>query len=157
GVALTAMTLTPSTGAMTITLRTADGTSLTSCSVSTGNSCDFDPSLFATTGTYLVDFDPGGLTAASFNAMVTTQITGTVAIDAAPVAVTVTEPGRNARYTFSGTAGQLVTLVVTGGTYDDGNPATLSTTQVIVMAPNGTVVMGGTFNLAIPGVTLDQT
>lgn len=157
GLALTGVTLVPTTGAVTVTLRKVDGSSLTSCAFNTGDSCDFDPSLFAVTGTYLLDFDPGGLTAASFNAMVTTDVTGTVAIDAAPVAVTVTEPGQNARYTFSGTAGQLVTLVVTGGTYDDGNSATISNTQVIMTAQDGTFVGGNTFNLAIPGVTLDQT
>lgn len=82
-------------------------------------------------------------------------------LDAPPTVVTIARAGQNARYSFAGTAGQLVKVVVTGNTLDDGNPATVNTTQLAVFkqsnlnSPIGTVgfntvASGATLNLTLP-------
>lgn len=158
GLAVTDLAFTPSTGApvVTATLRKSDGTSLASCPFSNNNSCDFDPTSFATTGTYFVDFDPSGIVAASFTAVLSTDASGSVGVDAAsPVTVSFARPGQNARYTFAGTAGQSVTVVVNNSTLDDGNAATNNGTQVIVARPSGAAIGNNTFNSFAGGTAID--
>ena len=159
GLAITNLAFTPNTGSpsMTASLRKQDGTTLFSCSFATSTSCDFDPSNFATTGTYFIDFDPPGLFAASFTAILSTDASGAVAIDAAPTTVTFARAGQNARYTFAGTAGQSISVVINGSTLDDGNSSTPSSTQVLVARPNGSVINNGTFNAFSAGLALDTS
>src|SRR5206468_2487568 len=140
GLAIIGLAFTPASGfpalGMTVTLRKVDGTSLATCGFGANGSCDFAPASFANTGTYFLDFDPGGLFAASFTAVLSTDATGSIVVDADPTAVTIAREGQNARYTFSGTAGQLVSVVVTGSTIDDGNSNTVPSTQILVQAPS---------------------
>jgi large repetitive protein len=160
GLALTSLAFTPSSGTPSLiaTLRKADGTQLTTCEFSASTSCDLEPASFATTGTYLIDFDPRGLVAASFNAVLSTDARGTVAVDAGtPTAVTIARAGQNARYSLAGTAGQVVSVVFTGSTLDDGNAATPITTLVQVLRPNGSLITSSTLNAVTPGVALDAT
>jgi large repetitive protein len=160
GVALTSLVFTPSSGtpppSLIATLRKTDGTQLTTCEFSASTSCDLEPTNFATTGTYFVDFDPRGLAAASFNAVLSTDSRGTVTVDAeTPTAVTIARAGQNARYSFSGTAGQVVSVVLTGSTLDDGNTATPTNALVQVVRPNGSLIVSNTFNASTGGVALD--
>ena len=162
GLAVTSLAFTPSSGtpppSLTATLRKADGTQLTTCAFSVSTSCDFEPTSFATTGTYFLDFDPSGLAAASFNAVLSTDARGSVTVDAeTPTAVAIARPGQNARYSLSGTAGQVVSVVFTGSTLDDGNTATPTTTLVQVFRPNGSLIASNNFNASTGGVTLDTT
>ena len=70
------------------------------------------------TGSYAIFVDP----AASLTGSVTlnlhevADLSGTVTTDGTPKSVTITTPGQNAAYTFSGTAGQRVSLVVSSNT-----------------------------------------
>jgi hypothetical protein len=133
---------------------------LASCTFTAAGSCDFLPTLFANSGTYLLDFDPAGLNAASFNAVLSTDASGTITLDSAPTTVTIARPGQNARYSFSGTAGQLVTVVITGNTLDDGNPGTNNTTAVAIFkpsSPNATPLRTGGFDTTDTGLTLTTT
>lgn len=157
GLAIADLSFTPSTGSPSLaaSLRKSDGTTLASCPVSTGTSCDFEPTSFATAGTYFVDFDPVGLVGASFTAFLSTDATGTATVDAAPTTVTIARPGQNARYRFAGTAGQLVSVVLNGSTLDDGNSSTMNGTQVLVLRPNGGTIGSGTFNAVAAGLSLD--
>jgi hypothetical protein len=160
GLAVTGLSFTPSGGTMQAVLRMADGTSLASCTFTAAGSCDFLPTLFANSGTYLLDFDPAGLNAASFNAVLSTDASGTITLDSAPTTVTIARPGQNARYSFSGTAGQLVTVVITGNTLDDGNPGTNNTTAVAIFkpsSPNATPLRTGGFDTTDTGLTLTTT
>jgi hypothetical protein len=164
GLALTNLVLTPSTGSptptVTATLRKADGTSLTSCSFGSSSSCDFDPASFATTGTYLLDLDPNGLVAASFNAVLSTDASGTLTVDApAPTVVAIARAGQNARYSFAGTAGQSVTVVFTGNALDDGNAGTVNSTQVLMFKPSNSVspIANNSMSTGAAGVTVDVT
>ena len=108
----------------------------------------------------MLDFDPNGTVAASCNALLSTDLAGTIAVDAAPTAVTFARAGQNARYSFTGTAGQLVKVVVSGNTLDDGNAATVNVTQLAVFrptAPNGAPIGFVGFNTVSPGTTLNLT
>jgi hypothetical protein len=156
GIAITGLSFTPANGSLDVALRQADGTFITHCPFSAAGSCDLGPISFATTGTYFLDFDPGGLNAASFNAVVSTDITGTIAVDADPAIVTIARPGQNARYSFNGTAGQLVSVTVSNNALDDGLPGN-NTTTISVLTPTGSAITRGSFDTATPTVTLLTT
>lgn len=161
GLAVGPLSFTPSSGSpsLAVTLRKADGTSLATCSFSVAGSCDFDPSSFATTDSYLLDFDPSNLAAASFNAILSTDASGAVPVNGSTATtVTIARAGQNARYNFSGTAGTLVTVLLSGNALDDGNTSTVNGTQVLVFRPGSAVTIGsGTFNTVATGLTLDLT
>ncbi|HEX3480238.1 MAG TPA: IPT/TIG domain-containing protein [Kofleriaceae bacterium] len=155
GLALTGLAFTPSSGAVTVVLRKADGTLVSNCSMFSSGSCTFPPANFATIGTYLFDFDPGGMTAATFTAVLSTDATGTVPLDSDPTTVTIARPGQNARYSFVGAAGQLVTLVFTGNTLDDGNSSTNNSTLLTVLRPSGAELFSGAINTVTSALPVD--
>jgi large repetitive protein len=161
GLAITGLGLVPATGSpsLTVTLRKADGSALTTCTFTASGSCDFAPASFATAGSYLVDFDPSGLTAASFTAVLSSDATGAVTVDAAtPTPVTLARAGHNARYRFTGTAGHAISIVLSGNALDDGSPGTVNTTVVLIGRPsNGATVASGTFNTVAAGLTINTT
>ena len=87
-----------------------------------------------TTGTYtiLVDLQgpaTGDVTLTLYD--VPADVTGTIAFGV-PKTVTTTVPGQNASLTFTGTAGQVVSLVMAGG---------CCTTRISLLKPNGTVLV----------------
>jgi len=160
GVAITGLSFTPAGGFLNVLLRKADGTFVTSCFFSGAGSCDLGPENFRTTGTYFLDFDPSGLNAASFNAVVSADVTGTVTLDADPVPVMIARPGQNARYSFSGTAGQLVSVVLTDNALDDGNTGTNNFTFITVFSGASvltTVFIPTSATGVVADVTLPQT
>ena len=71
------------------------------------------------TGTYTItvypDFSSGKLDLQLFN--VPADVTGTILPDGQPVSITTTVPGQDARLTFTGTAGQRLSLKVTAAIY----------------------------------------
>jgi hypothetical protein len=86
--------------------------------------------------------------------------TGIVTLDApAPTTVTVARPGQNARYTFSGTAGQSVAVVLNGYALDDGDPGTASSAQVQLFKPSNGInpISSGTANATAGTLTLNAT
>ena len=157
GLAITGLSFTPSGGSLQALLRKADGTFLMNCPFNTAGSCNLPPSLFAATGTYVLVFDPAGLNAASFNAVFSSDASGAIALDSAPVPVTIARAGQNARYTFSATAGHPVSVVLTGNALDDGNPATNNTTAISVFAPSNpnTAFTGSGIGTATSATTVD--
>ena len=87
-----------------------------------------------TTGTYtiLVDLQgpaTGDVTLTLYD--VPADVTGTIAFGV-PKTVTTTVPGQNASLTFTGTVGQVVSLVMAGG---------CCTTRISLLKPNGTVLV----------------
>jgi hypothetical protein len=112
GLALPGYTITP-TNNLFVTLRGGDGTALSNCTIYNGTStCTFAPSLFAAAGTYMIDFVPGNASAATFNASFSKDTEGALTIDAAATTVTIAREGQNGRFTFSGTTGQSVSIVI---------------------------------------------
>lgn len=161
GLAITGLGFVPATGSpsLTVTLRKADGTSLTTCTFAANGSCDLAPASFATAGSYLLDFDPSGLAAASFTAVLSSDATGVVTVDAAtPTAVAIARAGQNARYTFAGTAGHAISIVLSGNALDDGNPGTVNTTAIQISRPsNGATTASGNLNTVTAGLTINTT
>lgn len=161
GLAVTGLTSVPSGSSLGVRLRKSDGTELAGCGFATNGSCDFPPGYFATAGTYLLDFDTVGTAAANFNVALSQDVGGGAAIgvDAVnPTPVTIAREGQNARYTFNGNAGQLMNIVLTGSTLDDGSASTANPTNVVVYRADGVTKVGETQHYPhYAGVTLDLT
>ncbi len=127
------------------------GINLTSGSYSSCNMTLYNPSGFSVTngscggttdtispftltayGTYKLLLDPQGASAGSVTVQVTnvSPVTGTITPGGSPVTVTTTQAGQDAVVTFSGAAGQRVSLAVTSVT----NPSA----YVYLVTPSGT-------------------
>jgi hypothetical protein len=68
--------------------------------------------------------------------------TGSVAVGGAATAVSLGVPGQNARLTFTGAAGQHVTLKLTGVTF---GTSCCTSAQVSALNPSGTTLLSATY------------
>jgi YD repeat-containing protein len=117
-----------------------DGTVLVShvgfcCGVGGGGS--FDVMTLPATGTYTISIDPastgtGSMTLTLYN--VPPDITSTITPGGPSVTVTTTTPGQNANVTFSGTAAQRISLLISGVTINS------AWTDVYIKNPDGTIL-----------------
>jgi len=135
-----------------VTLMTSEGTILASTAVGTGGGALEDQNPLPTTGTYTVLIDPVGSYTGKMTVTLSTEVSDSLKINAAPRAITISRPGQNGRYTFRGTANQQVTIKVTRNTIGNVN--------VSLYSPNGILQTGVTssassFNLS--PVTLATT
>ncbi|MDX6740455.1 VWD domain-containing protein [Actinocorallia sp. A-T 12471] len=99
-------------------------------------SCKIDATELPTTGTYRVVFDPDRAVVGSVALMATEVPTDAVqqlSIDGSTAELTTAAAGQNGRWLFSGAAGQKVSLVFTGGTFES-----LVHASVSLIAPDGT-------------------
>ena len=127
--------------------------------VGAGNGLLIDATTLPTTGTYTVFFNPGGMSTGSttFTLYTFVDVTGTIAPGGAPVTVTTTIPGQNALLTFSGTAGQKVSLVGSNSAYPN------CSADVSFLNPDGSTLnqsgwcIGGGNGLLIDATTLPTT
>ena len=87
-------------------------------------------------GEYQLVFDPAGIGNATIRVIADTVGTLIAGGDAATLTTTV--PGQNAAFTFSGTAGQRVSAVITGTTFTNGSIFT-------ILAPGGATVGSNLF------------
>ncbi len=140
---LTSVTLTTTT----VTLLKPDGTTLASTSVGTGGGGLEPPSTLPTTGTYTLVVDPSGIYTGNITLTLMSYLTGTLNLDGTATTATLTPVGRNALYTFSGTAGQWVSVGFTG--------VTIPLTYVTLYKPDGTYLTATTIGTA--GGSLDLT
>jgi YD repeat-containing protein len=136
----------------TVTLLKPDGTTMTGITIGTaGGSLDL-PTALPTTGTYTLTVNPSGANTGAMTIRLSSEVTGTVTINAAAIPITIGRAGQNARYTFAGTASQPVTVKITGNT--------LGSVTVNLYTPSGSYQTGTTnsaasFNLST--VTLATT
>lgn len=91
-----------------------------------------DAQMLLVSGTYTIIIDPfgastGNITLALYNVV---DISGSVSVNGTPLSVTVNVPGQNARITFSGTAGQVVSLATSSVSIQAG--------EIDIQQPNGT-------------------
>ena len=135
-----------------ITLYKPDGTYFTATSIGTaGGSLDL-PTALPTTGTYTLTVNPSGANTGNITIRLSSEVTGTVIINAAATPITISRAGQNARYTFAGTASQQVTVRITGNT--------LGSTTVNLYTPSGGYQTGTTNSAAsfnLTPVTLATT
>jgi hypothetical protein len=97
----------------------SDGAILGTSKSCNGSAAFLDQLTLPATGTYTVVFNPdttqtGQATIALYTVV---DVTGSITADGTSVPVAITTPGQNARLTFSGTAGQIVTARVANGTF----------------------------------------
>jgi len=138
---LTAVTIASST----VTLLNPDGTTLASTSVTTAGGGLEPPSTLPTTGTYTIVVDPAGTNTGTITLKLMSDLTGVLNLDGTATIATITTVGQDARYTFSGTAGQWVGLGFTA--------VTITSATVTLYNPDGTTLAGTSIGTA--GGSLD--
>ena len=133
------VTLTNSTYAgcagVNVSILKPDGTTLSSTGLC-GGSGFIDSVSLPVTGTYTLVIDPSGTSTGSITVLINTfsDISGTTSIGT-PLTVTTTTAGQNARYTFSGTVGQQISVTLTNSTY-----AGCAGVNVSILKPDGTTL-----------------
>jgi hypothetical protein len=108
--------------------------------------------LLPVTGTYTVLVDPDSTFTGSATMALSTvppDVTGTIEINGSPLGVTIGAPAQNAAITFSGTAGQSVTVRVRNNTMTD---TSVSYVNVNLLKPDGTALF-----TSYPGTSNDVT
>jgi hypothetical protein len=121
-----------------VTLLAPDGSTVFSSTF--GNSGFVDVRTLASAGSYALLVDPiaantGSLTLALYD--VPPDFSSTISAGGPPVTMTTTVPGQNGRLTFSGNAGQRVSLKLSSGT--------MAQEKVSLLAPDGSTVFSSTF------------
>jgi YD repeat-containing protein len=116
--------------AVVVSVLKSDGTSLASTGVCNGATGFMDSITLPATGTYTVFVNPQGTTTGSVTLLVNTftDVAGTISVGT-PVTATTTVAGQNARYTFSGTSGQQMSMNLSGNTYVGCNAVVVSVLQ----------------------------
>jgi YD repeat-containing protein len=122
--------------AVIVSILKADGTSLGSTGLCNTSSGLLNTVTLPADGTYTVKIDPQGTTTGSITAQLNNfaDVQGTIT-PGTPVTITTTVSGQNARYTFSGTAGQQVSLNLSGSTYVGCNAVVVS-----ILKPDGSTL-----------------
>jgi YD repeat-containing protein len=142
---LSDFTLTPgaTNAVLNASLYDVDGLLVKTCQFKSDASyCDIPPSAAVKTGQFGLVFSPGFPNAASAKASV--QRDPELVLDApSPTTVTV-DAVHQARLGFKGTANQPLHLLGTAYSVDDGNPFTVTTSEVIVEDESGAKVTGKT-------------
>jgi len=134
------MTNVTMTGLTEVRVYNPDGSIFTAFAFSGG--AFIEPQPLPVTGTYTIRLVPGaGFSSVTGSVTLTLRdvqdATGTIAVDGPPVTVTTSEPGQNARVTFTGSAGQFVGLGMGSSTY-------LSSVTVALLKPDGTTLVSNT-------------
>ena len=94
-----------------------------------------DTQILPTTGTYTIMEDPSGayIGSATLTLYDVTDVSGTITPGGPPVTATITTLGQNAQYTFAGTAGQRISLLMT---------AVTTSCNVNIYKPDGAILAG---------------
>lgn len=107
----------PPGGRVDLSILKPDNTLLVNCgaTLSAGTSCDLPP--LPVSGAYKVIVNPAGTNAAQFSLLLSSDQTGTLVYNGAPLTFNTARVGQNARYTFQGAIGDAVSLNWTGNTF----------------------------------------
>ncbi|MEU8200630.1 VWD domain-containing protein [Streptosporangium sp. NPDC049046] len=117
-----------------VSLKKPDGSILKSDQFC-GTSCQWDTTVLPVDGTYTILLDGQAAAVGALTVAVTevpADVTTALTVNGGSRPVTTTSPGQNASFTFSGTAGQTVTVTLTGNAY--------GSTSFIVRKPDGTTL-----------------
>ena len=147
----------PSFPTAKVTILKPDGTALFT-PVSFGNAGYFvDLQTLPVAGTYKIFVDPQNTTTGNVDVTLYTvpaDVSSTIASNGSPVSVATTTPGQNAKLTFSGTAGQTVTVTLSNVTI--GSDCCSSVGVYVKTAAGATVANsffgtnGGSFQAVLP-------
>lgn len=116
-------------------IRKPDGTIL--ISTWAGTSFGWLETDLPVTGTYKVQVVPEGSNTGSMTLTLSATVTDSISIGGSPVTVANTRAGQHARLTFSGTAGQRVSLGITDVTLGD---SWCCGSSVFIRKPDGTII-----------------
>ncbi|MES2353170.1 MAG: IPT/TIG domain-containing protein [Pseudomonadota bacterium] len=145
--ALPNMVTSPAGGSVNITLLKSDGTVLNNsyyCTAfsATSGTCDISP--LPANGTYTIVLDPAGIITTTFDIWLTRNVNaGVLPMNGTAVTYNTTKPGQNGYYTFSGTAGQNLSVVFSGNTIPSGT--------LYIWKVDGTAVASRFFNGTVSG------
>lgn len=134
---------TGSASSSALTIHRPDGTAIATlyCYTSGSGSCDSSYLNLPVTGTYsLVAAPPAATAIAAGSLALSTPLAGTFVIGDPDQTVATTRPGQTARYTFAGTAAQLLRLNWTGTTVSGTASVAMS-----VLKPDGSTLGSGSF------------
>jgi hypothetical protein len=137
---------TSTTNSAKVSIAKPDGTTLVSAT-SVGTSGGFiDTNTLPATGTYTILVDPqaaakGSMTLTLYD--VPPDATATIVPGGAAVTLTTTIPGQNANATFSGTAGQRISLKLSGVTISSSMVSILTPTGGTLASPTSVSTSGG--------------
>jgi hypothetical protein len=121
---VTGVSLTGGNGYVDVSIKKPDGTTLVSSTYISSGGGFVEVQTLPVTGTYTVLVDPQGSNKGSVTLTlydVPPDVSGPLAPGGAPVTVSMGTPGQNARLTFQGTAGQRVSVKITGVSLTGGN------------------------------------
>jgi thermitase len=154
GLGFTSVTMGSSTSSgVKATLLQPDGSPFDSASFGTnGNDVDVPP--LPVSGTYTLLIDPQDRAAGSVTVTLSAEVTGSLTLGGAPLALALNRPGQDARVTFAGTAGQSVVLSASGVTV---GTSTCCGVTIKVYRPDGTTLTtkgagtnGASWTLSLP-------
>ncbi len=132
GLGITTLVLTPASGSTAVAVYRPDGNlfvSITGCTAD----CELNLANLPSTGTYVATVTPTAAVTMSLTATLSTDVTGALTLST-PSAISITRAGQNARYTYTGTSGQLLRLNWSSVSVTPTN----RTLQVRVLRPDGT-------------------
>ncbi len=153
---LTNSTFTGGCSTLRLSIFKPDNTELSGYDTCGGNDAFLDAVILPTTGTYTIVGNPYWTLTGQFSITLYTDVdvTGSITPGGPSVPVTLSTPGQNARFTFNGAAGQVVSAQLTNSTFTGG----CSTIRFSLFKPDNTELSGvnlcGNNNGALTGVTL---
>jgi len=138
------LTSAPSWGGLWyVRIKKPDGSQLSYTTASSGSSVFLDTVTIPTTGTYTLEIDPVDMLTATVEARLytVTHASGSVSVNGASQALSLTTPGQNATVTFTGTASQVVRVRLT-------NNSVPGSTTVSLKRPDGSTMTSKTSSAA---------
>ncbi len=118
------------------------------------NGAEIDLPPLPTSGVYSVIVDPQDENTGSVTLTLSTELTGTIAAGGAPVSLSFSRPGQNARLAFAGTAGRSVTVTFSSVTVGSSSCCGV---DVAIIKPDGTTLAtlavgtsGGSMTVQLP-------
>lgn len=121
---------------LSVTALDPEDQQLDSTTVGTGSGYYLYIPQLTLTGTYQLVLNPnGGAGSATLNLISPTNVTGAITPNGPPVTATLTTPGQQALYSFSGTAGQQISAVVSNSTLAGLGSGS---TEIELLDPTGT-------------------
>jgi hypothetical protein len=140
-IAVTSVTVGAGCCSLKVFVINPDGTTLTSAFFGVAGTTLTFPALPAT-GSYAILVEPEGANTGDATLALSADITGGVTVDGPSVPLTISRVGQNARFTFSGTAGQHVKVTTAN--------VTMVQVYVSVLKPDG-------LSLLAPALTFNGT